>query len=319
MSWKGASAGIAVVGASVVAACSDAPTSPTARTAFVPQSRFAVVGEATIAAPVPATELRVCKAGNVGGNFTITWGPGGGGTGNPTVIDQNGGAAGNQLTLNPGAGGAANCILAAIDQGDAGQSKGDFFTVAEDLAPGVTTQRTCYINDGNTVPDTCPPNFFINTAHGWTVVFTNTAPEPPDDACDFSTFGGFVLSPNNISYGGNAGAIVGGQAYGSLNFKNHTTGDHIHVMNVTGYGHPTSGALSGEQDSRFASGKGTINGAGSYDVEFRFLDNGEPGKNDKVWLRVNGNVLIPEMTVDGGNVQLHVRKNCKKAPKAEKH
>src|SRR4029434_5393371 len=138
--------------------------------------------------------------------------------------------------------------------------------------------------------------------------------------CDFSTFGGFVLEPFNVSYGGNAGIVEDGFAYGSLNFINHSPGDHIIVWYVTDYGHPDTGPLSQFEDSRLAFGLGSVNG-GPVDVpvEFRFLDSGEPAKKlgDMVWLSVGGVVLIPEQNVDGGNIQLH--KNCKKTPKSEKH
>jgi hypothetical protein len=179
---NGALAAGAMMAVGFLGACSDSATGPTSRDAFVPKSSFAVVGDPTTVAPPLATELRVCKAGDVGGTFTIANVEAGiGGTGNPTIIDQNAGTAGNQLSLSPAAGGAANCIIAAIDQGDAQLNKGDFLTVTEALAPGVTTVRTCYLNNGDAVADACPADghFFINTAHGWTVVFTNTAPPPP--------------------------------------------------------------------------------------------------------------------------------------------
>lgn len=159
----------------------------------------------------------------------------------------------------------------------------------------------------------------FNMFHDALATFNNRPPENAD-VCDFSTFGGFTLENNfNISYGGNAGQVQEGFAYGSLNFVNHTTGDHIHVWNVTGYVHPTTGPLSGPgyELSRMATGLGDINGIGAFPVEWRFIDKGEPGTNDEVYLKVNGVVLIQQQPVQGGNVQLH--KNCKKAPKAEKH
>jgi hypothetical protein len=142
----------------------------------------------------------------------------------------------------------------------------------------------------------------------------------PDDVCDFYTFGGFVLLPNNISYGGNAGFASSGFAFGSLNFKNHTNGDHIHVWNVTDYGHPEDGPLSQFEDSRLAFGMASVNGGpANVPVEWRFVDLGEPAKKngDAVYLKVGNTVLIPEQVVIGGNIQMHAK--CKKAPKAEKH
>jgi hypothetical protein len=139
------------------------------------------VGDPVAVAPPNATELRICKAGNVGGTINITDvgnGSGGGGT-IVSVADQNGGVAGIQVAMSPGAGGAANCILALTANGNATISAGDFFTVTETVGAGVNSVKTCYLNNGDAVPDGCPPDFFINTAHGWTVVFTNTAPPPP--------------------------------------------------------------------------------------------------------------------------------------------
>jgi hypothetical protein len=161
----------------------------------------------------------------------------------------------------------------------------------------------------------------FNMFHDAMATFNNAPPVVEPEVCDFSTFGGFTLERNfNISYGGNAGRADDGFAYGDLNFVNHTTGDHIHVWNVTGYVHPNDGGPltgAGYEDSRMATGMGEINGAGSFPVEWRFIDKGEPGTQDEVYLKVNGVVLIQQQSVQGGNVQLH--KNCKPAPKAEKH
>ena len=170
----------AVATAAILAACADSPTSPASRTAFVPKASFAV-GDPVSVAPPNATELRICKAGDVGGTINITDvgnGTGGGGT-IVSVADQNGAVAGIQVAMTPGAGGAANCILALTANGNATIEAGDFFTVTETVGAGVTSVKTCYLNDGNAVADTCPAQFFVNTAHGWTVVFTNTAPPPP--------------------------------------------------------------------------------------------------------------------------------------------
>jgi len=182
MNSKGALLVGAAMAVGILAACSDSATGPASRSAFVPKASFAV-GDPTTVAPPLATELRICKAGNVGGTINVTdVGNGGGGSGNPTIIaDQNGAVPGAQVALSPGAGGAANCVMAVIDLGDAFFERGDFFTVTETVGAGVTSVKTCYINDNNTTPDACPANFFINTAHGWTVVFTNTAPPPPGD------------------------------------------------------------------------------------------------------------------------------------------
>ena len=182
MNWKGALAAGAVLSAGILAACSDSATAPSARPAMMAKPSFAV-GDPVAVAPPNATELRICKAGDVGGTINITdIGNGVGGAGTiVSVADQNGGVAGIQVAMSPGAGGAVNCILALTANGNASIQAGDFFTVTETVGAGVTSVKTCYLNDGDTNTNTCPPDFFINTAHGWTVVFTNTAPPPPGD------------------------------------------------------------------------------------------------------------------------------------------
>jgi hypothetical protein len=300
-----------------MAACSDAPTATPAAASFIPRSSFEV-----LPAPTPAVELGkliICKGGNVGGTFNLSnqHYTGHAPDGNPPV-------ASSVSVLN------GECKVALEDQNPV-DGDGSNVTVTEETAD-FTTQSltTCkFQGAGGPVFDcsvaTTEPRF-VNAYHGFVVTYTNTfdPPEPPADVCDFSTFGGFVLTPNNVSYGGNAGFASSGFAYGSLNFVNHTNGDHIHVWNVTDYGHPSEGPLSQYADSRLAYGLGSINGGPvNVPVEWRFVDLGEPAKKkgDAVYLKIGTGddavVLIPELVVIGGNIQLHAK--CKKAPKAEKH
>jgi hypothetical protein len=309
MSNQWAALAASAVMVAVLAACSDSTTTePTSRAAFVPKSSF-VVGATTNNTPVVGV-LKICKTGDVGGTFVTTdIGDGQGGTGNPSIA-------------SPLAVATGECRIAAEDNGDANQTKGDFFSVSENAAANTTqTLVSCVGVEGQIA---CNNNYFVNNVHGVVLTFSNvTVPPPPPETCDFSTFGGFVLLPNNISYGGNAGRIEDppGFAFGDLNFVNHTNGDHIHVWNVTDYGHPDTGPLSEFEDSRLAFGLGSINGGPvNVPVEFRFLDSGEPAKKDgdMVYLKVGDDVLITAQVVGGGNIQLH-DKHCKKAPKAEKH
>lgn len=291
-----------------LAACSDTATGPSKMTALSTPS-FAT-GDVVSPTPAPVLgKIYVCKAGNVGGSFDVTRVAVGASTGTTTGLNTN---------IATG-----TCVEVATDNG--GDGIGSTVTIDEDAAANtVSTVTTCTFQSLGGQPQSC--NFtdggsvFLNSFHAYVITYTNTftPPPPPPSVCDFSTFGGFTLENNfNISYGGNAGIIDVGTAYGDLQFTNHTTGDKIHVWNVTGYGHPATGPLSSYPDSRFASGMGEINGAGSFPVEFRFVDLGEPGTSDRVWLKVNGAVLIQEQVVQGGNVQLHDL--CKKAPTAEKH
>jgi len=176
MNWKGALSAGAVIGASVLAACSDSPVSPASRTAFIPKSSFAV-GDETSATAV-AGYLKICKYGDASGTFTVTdvgdGQPGEGrpgGTGNPSVIGPN-------YVIAAGTEQAPNCRIVVEDFGDGDQNKGDFFTVSEADAAGVTeTVISCTINGGAVL--TCPTNFFINDVHGWTILVRNITDAPP--------------------------------------------------------------------------------------------------------------------------------------------
>jgi len=308
------STALAAGAVALLAACSDSPTSP-AVSPVVLKPNLAT-GDITNTIPVAVPgKLIVCKAGNVGGTFAFTR------TTEGTVV-------GSSIVTSPQNIATGTCLEVANDDSPSGN--GSHITVTEQAAANTTFTIDCrfrgYNLEGTVIqPEvSCNPytnggDIFLNHFHGYVLVYTNTFTEPPA-TCDFSTFGGFVLLPNNVSYGGNAGRIEDGFAYGDLNFIDHTTGDHIHVWNVTDYGHPDTGPLSSFEDSRLAFGLGSINGgAVNVPVEFRFLDSGEPAKKlgDMVYLKVGDDVLIPEQTVDGGNIQLHAK--CKKAPKAEKH
>jgi hypothetical protein len=166
-----ASAGL---GVAFLAACSDSPTSPS-KGAFVPKSSFAV-GDATNATPVN-TLIKICKVGDASGTFTITDVGNGSASGNPTIIDDDAGTAGNQKTLTPGTDAAPNCVVAVEDLGNATNEVGDFFTVTEATGAGVTTETRCFLAGSGELA--CPAQFFINTAHGWTILVRNTAPTPP--------------------------------------------------------------------------------------------------------------------------------------------
>jgi hypothetical protein len=304
-----------------LAACSDTPMQPSAPAlkAAAPAPSFVLLAQPTNNEQGPNT-ITVCSA-NAAATFSVSFAtsnlaweqvpplvdvdanPGG-----PYTLDVPAGAC-RTIWSKPGQPPSVDPVTTAtIFQ--TGQADGFAFQMVE-VGGNLTN-----VADNGTQTATLQANAF----HGATATFTQRVVEPPPEACDFSTFGGFVLLPNNISYGGNAGFASSGFAYGSLNFKNHTTGDHIHVWNVTEYGHPETGPLSQFKDSRLAFGMGSINGGPvNVPVEFRFLDSGEPAKKlgDKVYLKVGNDILIPEQNVNGGNIQLHAK--CKKAPKAEKH
>jgi hypothetical protein len=181
MNRKAALAAGASLGIAFLAACSDAATGPKANV-VVPKSSFAV-GDATNQTPVE-TLIKICKIGDASGTFTITDVGDGSASGNPTIIDDDAGTAGNQKTMTPGTVQNPNCVVAVEDLGNATNDIGDFFTVTEATDPGVTTETHCFLAGAGELA--CPAQFFINTAHGWTIVVTNTAPPPPPSGCTFT-------------------------------------------------------------------------------------------------------------------------------------
>jgi hypothetical protein len=298
-----------------MAACSDAPTAAPSAAAIVPKATSFAVGDvSTPPQAVVLGKLIICKAGNADGQFNLS---------NQHIVADAPSGAPVATSISVATG---QCKV-AIEDPTAVNGTGSSVTVTEVAAQFTTQQLTSckFQGQGGPVEDCSLATGaarFVNAFHGFVVTYTNTfePPPPPPDVCDFSTFGGFVLLPNNISYGGNAGRVEDSFAYGDLNFVNHSNGDHIHVWNVTDYGHPDTGPLSQYEDSRLAFGLASVNGGPvNVPVEWRFVDLGEPAKKvgDAVWLKVGNTVLIPEQVVIGGNIQLH--QNCKKAPKAEKH
>jgi hypothetical protein len=163
MNRKAALAAGASFGMAFLAACSDSPVAPAAPVASVPN--FAV-GDAATTTPVPG-KLIVCKAGNTGGDFTVTRSSGSG------SFDSDG------LHLNPG-----QCVVVAED--NSGQGSGSVFQVHETGAPNVTFSVTAASveigfppTDLGTVSDGA--NFFINSIHGIRLTYQNTFTPPPGD------------------------------------------------------------------------------------------------------------------------------------------
>src|SRR5690242_17869029 len=96
---------VGILTAAVVSACSDSPTTPSARASMVPKVSLDV-GDATNNTPVLA-QLKICTLGNAGGTFTITAPQAGqGGTGTPTIK--------SPLTVD-----VNTCRIAALDNGNA--------------------------------------------------------------------------------------------------------------------------------------------------------------------------------------------------------
>jgi hypothetical protein len=320
---RGTALGVSAV--AFLAACSDSATAPLSAPTRVLTTPSFAIGDVVDAAvdDVPAVgRFTICKTedSNVSGIFTITTTSINGGTG---TVAGGSVATGGSITVAPG-----ECRIAVVSNNSVNTAVRVKITETSDGFVAPIVERTVLDENAELAPPAVLSGesnvaagleYDINLIHGVRLTYKNFV-EPPADVCDFSTFGGFVLLPNNISYGGNAGFATSGFAYGSLNFVNHTNGDHIHVWNVTDYGHPEDGPLSQYADSRLAFGLASVNGGPvNVPVEWRFVDLGEPAKKvgDAVYLKVGDAVLIPEQVVIGGNIQLHPK--CKKAPKAEKH
>ncbi len=135
------------------------------------------------------------------------------------------------------------------------------------------------------------------------------APEP----CDFTTSGGFVVSPvtgKKANFGVHGGC-KNGAFWGHLNFVDHANGYHVNSVEVTAYLAP-EGATSPMRD---VCGIAQTNNPA--DPEFiyfraRLVDNGEPGGSDQFALKLGGTATpfeVPLLNLGtarpGGNVQVH--------------
>src|SRR6476620_319273 len=173
MNRKAALAAGASLGIALLAACSDAATGPKANV-LVPKASFAL-NDLTTSTP-EVGQLKICKAGNIGGTFAVTFDAGAGGAGVPSA-------------QNPIAVANGECRVAGLDAGDATQSKGDFFHVTENAAadPANTTQvlTSCVDISGPTPCANFANNYFINNVHGVTLTYTNTF-TPPPTGCTFT-------------------------------------------------------------------------------------------------------------------------------------
>jgi len=163
-------------GLAFLAACSDSPSAPQSRSAFVPKSSFAV-GDLTNSTPQVGV-LKVCKAGNAGGSFDVTRVAVGASTGTVSGL--------NTLIAT------GECRIVALDDGPSGV--GSDVTVVEDAAANTVSAVTGCVFIGGEPPvvDGAPCAFnpaarFVNHFHGYVVTYTNTfTPPPPPSGCTFT-------------------------------------------------------------------------------------------------------------------------------------
>jgi len=134
---------------------------------------------------------------------------------------------------------------------------------------------------------------------------------PPPPICDFITFGRLVVQVGGqkVVISGNAGGNApDGGILGEIEIS--IGGVDYHVHTIDSYAKPTNAPLANDPFARVITGK-----SGANNIELRLRDDpnpgqGEPtGEGDKVWLKINGVVVVPTQTPDQGNVQLHL--NCR--------
>jgi hypothetical protein len=135
---------------------------------------------------------------------------------------------------------------------------------------------------------------------------------PPPQICDFITFGRLVLDVggDKVVISGNAGGNApDGGILGEIQISIGKVDYHVHTIDT--YALPTNQPLLGDPFARVITGK-----SDTHTVELRLRDNpnpgqGEPGtqEGDKVWLKIDGVVVVPLQTLDKGNIQLHL--NCR--------
>ena len=114
------------------------------------------------------------------------------------------------------------------------------------------------------------------------------------------TYGGRITAANGdkATFGGNAN---GDGPKGNENYHDHGPARDMHVQSIEIQSVVCNTA--GTQASIF--GTSTINGAGTFNFRIDLKDLGEPGSSDTYRIRLSSGYDSGEMTLDGGNVQIH--------------
>ena len=289
---------LAVAGLVSLGACADGSLNPTASTSsggsrLAPSAGRAYLGEVTTNTSVVLGELKVCKEGNVHGEYVVVRtqyvrdgvtppGEPSGSVQSPTTVQ------------------AGECVVVAVDNGPDG------------IASSVTVDETSLGMVSVSAVDERGPlmgyeegdPILINQYHGTVITYVNHV-DPPEAVCDFITFGRLVIEVNGekVVISGNAG---GNQPGGGIlaEFQVEANGTKYHVADVDSYGPIESGALSAYPNSRITTGTAK-NGT---DVELRLWDGGEPGGGtDRVYVKLGSTEIFGAegMLIDQGNMQYH--------------
>jgi len=126
------------------------------------------------------------------------------------------------------------------------------------------------------------------------------APPPPPPSCpDFTTGGGWITGTPSGAKGNFAvaGGFKHGALWGHLTYIDHGGGPKVKGTAVTDY-------IVIDATTRLIKGTAEINGQAGYTYEAEVADNGEPGRSDRIALRLS-NGYSASGNLAGGNIQLH--------------
>jgi hypothetical protein len=129
-------------------------------------------------------------------------------------------------------------------------------------------------------------------------------PAPPLPGCsgeDFVTGGGWITGTPSGAKGnfGVAGGIKHGAWWGHLTYIDHgPSGPRVKGTGVTAY-------LVVNATTRHIEGNAQVNGTDGFTYKVDVVDNGEPGRDDVLTIRLS-NGYSGSGTLAGGNIQLHV-------------
>ena len=129
------------------------------------------------------------------------------------------------------------------------------------------------------------------------------ANQPVCEGDDFVTGGGWINGTPSGAHGnfGVAGGIKKGALWGHLNYIDHG-------WNAQGVRHVKGTSVTSyeviDATTRRIRGTAEVNNQGGYTYEVEVSDNGEPGRNDRFFIRLS-NGYSAGGYLQGGNIQLH--------------
>jgi len=198
-------------------------------------------------------------------------------------------------------------------------------TVTEQVPSGYTsTVTTTTVNRagtttvGPTAGNTASGDMLSNPDNGFLVVFTNTAtpPPPPDPGIGRFTGGGANVDAGPARISG--GLTIHCDRLLSNNLEVNWDQNQFHMEE-----HVTTVACTDDPlidqnppnapiDTLIGTGIGRYNGVDGYTIEFTLVDGGEPGRRDKIALKIypTGNpgapvLNLPLSSLSNGNLQAH--------------